>query len=167
MAMVQKRDGRAQIIRLKNKLIQKLGGTHLAGRGPDPKILERMEKAIVGFVRQRPNLIAELTDRLEVALAEANTKPPGPGRFDTVFECAHEIRSFGSSFGYPMVTRIGRTLTAYLETLGEDAIPDARLVALHVEAIAAASKGEQGERASAVADELDHIVGELKRAQSD
>ena len=160
--MTAKPSGPAQIIRLKNTLIQKLGGAHLAGRGVDPAVLQRMEKAMEAFVRQRPTLIAELIDRLEAALADANAKPAGPGRFATVFECAHEIRSFGGSFGFPVITRIGRTLTAYLETLGEAEEPDPRLVALHVEAIVAAAKGEQGERAAAVADELDQIVRALQ-----
>lgn len=48
---------------------------------------------------------------------------------------AHNIRGMGSSFGFPLMTRVGTTLCTYLRALDEDQPAEAEVVTAHLKAM--------------------------------
>lgn len=75
---------------------------------------------------------------------------------------AHNIRGMGSSFGFPLMTRVGTTLCTYLRALADDqqAVPD--IVSAHLKAMDTILEnrilGEGGDEGQALISRLSEIT---------
>lgn len=87
-------------------------------------------------------------------------------RLDAVYDIAHNIKGMGSSFGFPLMSRAGGCLCAYLRQLNGVA-PDWQVVDAHLRAfeviIANRIEGEGGETGAKLIDRLGKLVNRAQQ----
>ena len=126
-------------------------------------VLARAQAAVADLAKTyAPNTVADL-DRcaalLKAAREHANTRPAS---VKELYGIAHNIKGQGSSFGYPLVTRIGHSLCTLVRQ--ERAFSDADLGVMqaHLDALrlilAKDIKGEGGETGAKLAARLENMV---------
>ena len=126
-------------------------------------VLARAQAAVADLAKTFvPNTLADL-ERCLALLKTARERPEG--RADAVkdlYGIAHNIKGQGSSFGYPLITRIGHSLCTL--TRQERAFADADLAVIqaHLDALrlilAKDIKGEGGEVGDKLAARLETLV---------
>jgi hypothetical protein len=131
-------------------------------------VLARAQAAVADLAKNFGESAAVDLDRC-AAFLKAAREQPGT-RADSVKEIygiAHNLKGQGSSFGYPLITRIGQSLC--LLTRRDDAFSDADLgiVQAHLDAIrlilAKDIKGEGGEVGDKLAARLETMVTQVQR----
>ena len=128
-------------------------------RGHDPEALARAEAAIAELQQDYPSWLDDDYRRLQLAFDDALAEPEKRREhFRRLFHAAHEMRGMGESIGYPLVTRIGRSLCMLIEALddsldrvGEE---DVELVRAHVDALAAVVRDNVSGQGDEIAREL-------------
>ena len=77
----------------------------------------------------------------------------------------HNIKGQGTSFGYPLMTRVGESLSHLLKTIDTPSEPQLRLVEAHITALRLVMdqdiKGNGGEQGEALASRLEDLVVRL------
>ncbi len=124
-----------EIITPPNMLKAKVGGALPAA---NEAMMARAEAAI-GDLRQ--NFKAWLEE--EVAKLETLMRTARAGGLDgetgeALFTCAHDLRGLGSTYEFPIITRIAASLSKLIETAEQRAAAPLALVDAHVGAIRAA-----------------------------
>lgn len=153
-----------QVIQPPRTLKDKVGS---GGKGLDPRALERAETAMtqfkdtIDFAQQVTPEMAKLHD----LMAQLEAQPAAMGTLlPKMFEIVHDLRGQGSSFGYPLVTRIGSSLCRYVERYDSAAEADIDIVRAHVGALRAVLgnrlKGDGGEIGQKIAEGLELLVSE-------
>ncbi len=123
--------------------------------------IRRAEEAVSKLASQYREWVRGDLAKLHEALAAA--KAGGPARdtaYDRIRHIAHDLRGQGSTFGYPLVTRIAQSISHTLKGRVADADNDAEL-ASHVEAIAGVIEQDVSDEGSDLAA---HIIGTLQSA---
>ena len=75
---------------------------------------------------------------MRAALAEARANPAGgAGPLRRIFDAAHDLKGQGTSFGYPLITRIGQSLCrlGHAQAAEPCAAERLRAVAAHVDVL--------------------------------
>ena len=140
MKTVQVGEGKSahELIHLPNRLKQKVGEG-----GIDPRRLAEAETAVqelgANYLDWANEDLATLHGKLG-ALMSGET--PQAEALEAVFSVAHDMRAQGGTFGYPLVTRIGRSLCRFIEALESAGKADLELVAAHVDAITAVLRNQ-------------------------
>ncbi|MFQ5776221.1 MAG: Hpt domain-containing protein [Kiloniellaceae bacterium] len=103
---------------------------------------------------------------LERGLEDARADPARwPGVRQRLREVTHNIKGQGTSFGYPLMTRIGQSLSDLLKAAEEGEPGSLRLAGAHVAAMRAVLDhdivGEGGEPGRALVGRLEALVGKL------
>jgi chemotaxis protein histidine kinase CheA len=137
-----------EIINPPNMLKVKVGGRIAPA---DPAAIARAEAALEEMKHEFSNWLAEEVDKLEAALARVHAEGLEGDAGDTLFTVAHDLRGLGSTYDYPLITRMAASLSRLVETGEKRALVPVPLVETHVEAIRAAIR--QNIRTD------DHIVG--------
>lgn len=110
------------------------------GLGLDPEMLARAEAVVAGMADNFAVSALQDLALMRDAFAAAQASE-GPERADHVmtgvYRKAHEFKGMGTTFGYPLITRVGASLCLYLKGLKDAAKADDRVVAAHIDAIAA------------------------------
>jgi len=77
-------------------------------------------------------------------------------------EIAHNIHGQGSSFGYPLMTRVGHSLSRLLKAIGPEGAPDLALLGAHVKVLRTVLdkdiRGDGGELGAALVARLEALV---------
>ena len=80
----------------------------------------------------------------------------------TVYRIVHNVKGQGTSFGYPLMTRIGESLMRLVKIAEESAAPDPRLLGAHVAALRTVLqhdiRGRGGASGDALAEKLESLV---------
>lgn len=97
-----------------------------------------------GWVRSD---IEKLRECLEAARAGGNARTDAYKRVRAI---AHDMRGQGTTFGYPLVTRIAKSISQTLKDLPADGDADAALLA-HVDAVEAIIAQDAADTANAAA----------------
>jgi len=113
--------------------------SRLGGRLPtiDPGAIAKAEAALKGLSAQFGEWLRDEVAKLEAAYAVLKAQGPTQAAMDGVYARAHDLKGLGTTYEFPLVTRIAGSLC---KLLGEG---DARtrapvaLVSAHVEAIRA------------------------------
>ena len=126
-------------------------------------VLARAQAAVADLAKTyAPNTVADLdrcTALLKAAREDTNTRAAS---VKDLYGIAHNIKGQGSSFGYPLVTRIGHSLCTLVRQ--ERAFSDADLGVMqaHLDALrlilAKDIKGEGGETGAKLAARLENMV---------
>ena len=126
-------------------------------------VLARAQAAVADLAKSYvPNTIADL-DRCAALLKTAREDPSGrAASVKELYGMAHNIKGQGSSFGYPLVTRIGHSLCTLVRQERPFADADLGVVQAHLDALrlilAKDIKGEGGEVGAKLAARLENMV---------
>ncbi len=127
-------------------------------------VLARAQAAVADLAKSyAPNTIADL-DRCAALLKTAREdKGARAGAIKDLYGMAHNIKGQGSSFGYPLVTRIGDSLCRLVRQERDFSDADLNVVQAHLDALrlilAKDIKGEGGEVGAKLAARLESMVG--------
>lgn len=100
----------------------------------DPALLADAEAAVRDLARDYIQWVNADIERLDRAFARLDREPgTATGALQDIFAAAHDMKGQGSTFGYPLVTRIADSLCKYLT--GTTKSPD--VVGAHIDALRA------------------------------
>jgi chemotaxis protein histidine kinase CheA len=126
-------------------------------------VLARAQAAVADLAKTYgPNTTADL-DRC-AALLKAAREDAGSraASIKDLYNIAHNIKGQGSSFGYPLVTRIGHSLCTLMRQERDFADADLNVMQAHLDALrlilAKDIKGEGGEVGNKLAARLENMV---------
>jgi hypothetical protein len=126
-------------------------------------VLARAQAAVADLAKSyAPNTIADL-DRCAVLLKRAREDAGARASSVTdLYGIAHNIKGQGSSFGYPLVTRIGHSLCTLVRQERDFSDADLGVIQAHLDALrlilAKDIKGEGGEIGAKLASRLENMV---------
>ena len=126
-------------------------------------VLARAQAAVADLAKNyAPSTLADL-DRCAALLKTAREQPAErAAAVKELYGIAHNIKGQGSSFGYPLVTRIGHSLCTLARQEREFSDADLGIVQAHLDALrlilAKEIKGEGGEVGAKLAARLESMV---------
>lgn len=146
-----------------NRLARKVGKT--GGVEPE-KAFRDAEKIISDLAEEYVGKLAEDIDEVE-RLGERFREDRDPASLDRLFSLIHNMRGQGTTFGYPLITEIGRNFCRYVRERPEGVPISPDVVDHHVNALKVVYRqsiqGEGDETAQAVVSGLTALVSrELK-----
>lgn len=106
------KDGGVWYFRLPNSLKDRVGGMGKSGTGEIPEGLleeaeQKLERAALDFTEWAATYLSKISN----LCAEALLKEGGRKKyFDEINTVAHELRGQGGTFGYPMISMVGKML---------------------------------------------------------
>ena len=124
-----------EIINPPNMLRVKVGGRLPAA---DPEAIQRAEKALEQLSTEFGDWLGEEVEKLEAALARAKTEGLEGEAGDALFTVAHDLRGLGTTYEFPLVTRIAASLARLIETEEKRSGVPMALAEAHVHTIRAA-----------------------------
>jgi CheY-like chemotaxis protein len=154
--------------RLPNHLQEKAGGGSGEGRGSLPvevlseadNLLERKSAEFHDWALDYLGMMSKCCDKALQAQLHNRRKP-----FERINELAHELRGQGGTFGYPLITSVGKML---YEITGASCSTDdlaVDIVKAHIDTMRAVFKGkikgDGGEVGRAVLDSMKQVIGRL------
>lgn len=106
------KDGGVWYFRLPNSLKDRVGGMGKSGPGEIPDGLleeaeEKLERAALDFTEWAATYLANLSNLCAEALMHDGRRKK---YFDEINTLAHELRGQGGTFGYPMISQVGKML---------------------------------------------------------
>jgi len=132
-------------------------------------VLARAQAAVADLAKNyAPNTLADL-DRCVALLQAARPDPAQRGaRVKDIYGIAHNMKGQGSSFGYPLVTRIGQSLCALTRRERAFSDQDLAVIQAHFDALKLILtkdiKGDGGEVGGKLAARLEAMVAQLPQA---
>ena len=103
--------------------------------GKDPaRAIDDAERALRTLQAEYEEKLGEDIARLE-GLGRDFRERGGQESLDALFALIHNMRGQGATFGYPLITEIGRSFCRYVRALPAGAEADAALVSQHVDAM--------------------------------
>lgn len=124
-------------------------------------MIKRAEKAVEELASQYSGWATEDIVKLRGLLSEAENDPAThDDRLHAIYRIAHDMRGQGSTFGFPLVTRIAGLLCTYLKTPDEGDVA-LNTVRAHIDALEKVIEQKATDEASAAAVE---ILSTLKSA---
>lgn len=124
-----------EIINPPNMLKAKIGGKLPTS---DMVMIQRAEKALDNLKVEFADWLGEEVTKLEHWLKECKTQGLNGDAGESLFTTAHDLRGLGTTYEFPIITRISGSLSKLIETPEDRARVPFNLVAAHVGAIRAA-----------------------------
>ena len=103
----------------------------------DPSAVARAESALKSLSANFDQWMVEELARLEAARERIRAEGYNAATAENLYMRAHDIKGLGSTYGYPLVTRIGSSLCDLLHDPETRLAAPVALVEAHVDAIAA------------------------------
>lgn len=152
-------NGSYQMITPPNLLKAKVG----SGGGIDPELVKKAESVIDGMQDTfRDRVISEVARIGALVTRFVENDEPGHDFAAPIFKIAHDLKGQGATFDYPLVTEIGTTLCAYLESLDAPENMKVEVVRAHTDALRAvvtnSVEGEGGEVGTELVSGLRELV---------
>lgn len=153
-----------QVIERPNELAKKVPKT--GGKDPE-RAIAQAEQIVQKLEAEYIDKLGQDIDRLET-YGRKYRDNRDPRALDSLFKLIHNMRGQGSTFGYPLITDIGRSFCRYVRELPEHREVTPALIDQHVDAMKVvykrSIKGEGDEIAQAVVEALsDAVARELSR----
>ncbi|MCC5996964.1 MAG: Hpt domain-containing protein [Oceanicaulis sp.] len=124
-----------EIINPPNMLKAKIGG---ALPSADEDLMARAEAALDGLRKNFNDWLGEEVAKLEALMRTAKEQGLEGETGEALFTCAHDLRGLGSTYEFPIITRLAASLSKLIETGEQRAAAPVSLVEAHVGAIRAA-----------------------------
>ncbi|MDR3507793.1 MAG: Hpt domain-containing protein [Caulobacteraceae bacterium] len=137
-----------QVIPASNNLKLRLGGRL---GGIDPAALAKAEAALKGLANNFEQWMQDELTKLDAARERVRAEGYNAETAETLYFRAHDLKGLGSTYGYPLVTRIAGLLCRLTDDPTTRLRAPLYLVDAHIDSIKAAVRG--GVR------EADHPVG--------
>jgi hypothetical protein len=152
----------AQFIQPPNTLRLKVGGARFGGI--DPEAVAKAEAALKSLSSQFGQWLNDELTKLDAARAQITAKGYTPETAEQLYLRAHDLKGLGSTYEYPLVTRIAASLCRITDTAAARAKAPLFLIDAHIEGIKAAVrdgiKDESHPVGKALAEELEGRVAE-------
>ena len=103
----------------------------------DPSAIARAEAALKSLGANFDQWMLDELARLEAARERVRAEGYNAATAENLYMRAHDIKGLGSTYGYPLVTRIGASLCGLLHDAEARLSAPVALVEAHVDAIAA------------------------------
>jgi chemotaxis protein histidine kinase CheA len=160
-------NGPVQFIQPRNALRDKIGGKLPA---VDPNALARAEAALKSLSGQFQAWMEDEVTKLDAARAAAKAAGHTDKALQDVFSAAHDAKGMGTTYEYPLVTRLAGSLCKLLDNEATRSLAAAspNLIDAHVDAIKAAVrdqiKSDEHPVGRVLANELEGRTLELLKA---
>ncbi len=147
-----------QVVERPNTLAKKV--PKIGGKNPEKAFAEA--ESIVK--RMAAEYVDKLADDIEQMkkLAAAYRSDPSDANLDKLFRLVHNMRGQGATFGFPLITEIGRTFCRYVRERPADVEVKPALVDQHLKALqvvySQSIKGSGDEISQAVVHALSEVV---------
>ena len=154
-------DGEAQVIRQPGLLRAKVAK---APPGDAEAVFAAADKAVMQkagvFLEHARGELASMRTALHEAVTQAEKRAEA---LDRVYTIVHDLKGQGSSFGYPLITRVGALLCQYLKARRANDAQGLRIVAAHIEALGLIVEhkigGDGGKLGTEMTGRLEKLVG--------
>jgi hypothetical protein len=155
-----------QIITPPNRIKERLGN---ALPKFDGAAIERAERALQSLSGQFDLWMDEELAKLEAVWAEAKTEGLAGAAGDRLYLSAHDVKGLGSTYNFPLVTRLAASLCRLIETPQLRARAHPVLVSGLINGIRIAIRDrirtEEHPTGTALAEESETIIGHMLRSQ--
>ena len=121
-----------EIIHPPNTLKAKVGGS-LAG--VDMDAIKRAEEALANMKEEMKDWLDTELNTLQSARQDYFEDKQSIEKRQALFTCAHDLKGLGSTYDYPLVTRIAGSLCRLMLGVGDDGVLPSALVDAHVDTI--------------------------------
>jgi hypothetical protein len=128
----------AQVIRVPNTLKQKLGGRFSI----DPNAVARAEAALKGLSDQFGEWMQDELDKLDASRAAVGQQGLTEETANGLYTRAHDLKGLGTTYGFPLVSRLGASMCRLLEEPSTRTSVPVFLLDAHIQAIKAAVRDE-------------------------
>lgn len=129
----------AQVIRVPNTLASKVGGRF---GSIDPAAIARAEAALKSLSGNFAAWLDEEIAKLDLANQQILDEGPTIAAMDTLYLRAHDLKGLGTTYEYPLVSRIASSLCKLIEDKSKRGIASVPLVEAHIQGIKAAVRGQ-------------------------
>lgn len=123
----------AQVIRPPNALKAKVGG----GFGIDAGAIARAEEALKAMSNQFGQWLQDEITKLDKAQADIREKGYTPETAEGLYFRAHDLKGLGSTYQYPLVTRMAGSLCKMLDDPAKRMSAPMMILDAHIDAIRA------------------------------
>ncbi len=152
-----------QMIPPSNNLKLKLGGRL---GGIDPAALAKAEAALKGLSSNFDQWMQDELTKLDAARERVRNEGYNAETAETLYFRAHDLKGLGSTYGYPLVTRIAASLCRLTDDPVNRLKAPLFLIDAHIDAIKAAVRGgvrdDDHPTAKVLLDELEKHVKEYE-----
>jgi chemotaxis protein histidine kinase CheA len=124
----------AEIIQPPNTLRAKVGARF---PGVDAEAIARAEAALASLSSQFEGWLRDETQKLEAAHREVRDAGRTPERMTALYTCAHDLKGLGTTYGYPLISRIMGSLCKLLDAPAARARVPMFLLDAHIDAVRA------------------------------
>lgn len=128
----------AHVIRPPNALRMKVGG----GFGINADAVARAEEALKAMAAQFDQWLKDEIVKIDAAQAQIRERGYTPETAEALYLRAHDLKGLGTTYEYPIVTRIAGSLCKLLDDAGQRMAAPLALVDAHVDAIRAVVRDE-------------------------
>ena len=129
----------AQVIRPPNTLRLKVGGGF---GGIDANAIAKAEAALKAMSSQFGQWLQDEITKLDAAQAAIRAKGLNAETAEELYFRAHDLKGLGSTYQYPLVTRLAGSLCKLLDEPGKRAEAPQTLLDAHIDAIRAVVRDE-------------------------
>lgn len=128
----------AQVIRPPNNLRQKVGG----GFGINADAIAKAEEALRAMSAQFSQWLSDEVAKLDKAQADIREKGYTPETAEALYFRAHDLKGLGTTYEYPLVTRIAGSLCRMLDDPASRMTAPIVILDAHIDAIRAVVRDE-------------------------
>ncbi len=101
-----------------------------------PEAVRAAEAAVAALAKNFTEWMREDLDKALASLAAAReARPDNAGQLRDIFEVCHNIKGQGGSFGYDLITDVGKSLCDYIHDAGPASDRKLKVVEAHLTAI--------------------------------
>jgi hypothetical protein len=111
----------------------KVGG----GFGIDPGAIAKAEEALKAMSSQFGQWLQDEIDKLDKAQADIRAKGWTPETAEALYFRAHDLKGLGSTYAYPLVTRLAGSLCKMLDDADKRMVAPMLILDAHIDAIRA------------------------------
>ena len=128
-----------QLIQVPNTLRMKVGGRFGA---IDPAAIAKAEAALKGLSGNFAQWLNDELTKLENARQTVRTTGANAETMESLYLRAHDLKGLGTTYGFPLVTRIAGLLCRLIDDKEKRASTPLELVDAHIDAIKAAVRDD-------------------------
>ncbi|MGZ3297829.1 MAG: Hpt domain-containing protein [Asticcacaulis sp.] len=125
---------KVEIINVPNTLRAKVGGRLGA---LDAQAVAKAEAALAGLADQFEDWLLDEIKKLEAVQAQIKAEGLNPENSEQLFFRAHDLKGLGTTYGYPLITRLAGSLCKMTDDAEKRALAPRMLVEAHLDAIRA------------------------------
>ncbi|HEX7884503.1 MAG TPA: Hpt domain-containing protein [Phenylobacterium sp.] len=129
----------SQMIQAPSALRLKVGGRL---GGIDPAAIAKAEAALKGLSSNFTQWLNDEITKLEGARQTVRTDGPTAENMESLYLRAHDLKGLGTTYGYPLITRIAGLLCRLIDDKAKRLQAPAALIDAHIDAIKAAARDE-------------------------